>query len=195
MQRNDINLSNIKLIFAIGNPEVEYSNTKHNIGIFFLKEVIKKLELNLVYKKKLNAYISKYKNKKEENIILATSDTYMNNSGICLLQVMNYYKIIAKDVLIFHDDMSLNFLDIAMKFNGSSHGHNGIKDITQKLNTSRFYRLKIGISKPKYKTDNINHVLGKFSKEEKEKIIKKIDSIFSNISHLNLFSIIGDLKI
>ena len=111
----------------------------------------------------------------------------MNNSGSCLVKTMQYYKILPKDVLILQDEMLLGFLETEIKFNSSSHGHNGIKDIVDKLHTKQFYKLKIGIGKPKSKYNNVSHVLGKFSREEIMKIRKKISFIFCILNSYGIF--------
>lgn len=187
-------IHDIKLIFAIGNPENEYSDTRHNIGIYFLKQVIKDLNLNLIYKKKFTCYISKHEDKiKNENIIFAISDTFMNNSGNCLLQIMNYYKIKENEILVVQDDMLLDPLEMLVKFNGSSHGHNGIKDIVHKINTDKFYKLKIGIGKPKHRSDNINYVLSKMQNHEKKKMNEKITELLIDVRNLKFLDIIKSL--
>merc|ERR1711935_394127 len=161
--------NDIRLVFAIGNPEEEYANTRHNIGIYFTKKILEKLKINIIYKKKLTCYISKYILPGGEEIIFALSNSYMNNSGSCLLQLMNYYKIKTEEILVIHDDMVLNCAEIIIKFNGSPHGHNGLKDIIEKIKTKKFYKVRIGIGKPKYQSDNVNYVLNKFPLKEKQK--------------------------
>jgi len=187
--------NDIKLIFAVGNPENEYKNTRHNVGIFFLKSIIKKLNIESTYKKKLNSYVSNYKDLAQKNIYIVISNAYMNNSGECLLQIMNYYKIKSEEILVIQDEMSLDCSEIFIKFNGSSHGHNGIKDIIQKINTDKFYKLKIGIGKPKYRSDNIRHVLSKFENCERDQMKKKIKAISLKIEIDGLLQTIENLKI
>lgn len=186
--KKDINLNNIKLIFAIGNPEKIYEDTRHNIGTIVTKEILKKLKINLTYKKKFNSYTAYYTNKKNKLTIIAISNEYMNNSGDALIKIVKYHKFKTEEILVVQDDMNLSFLETSFKFNSSSHGHNGIKDILKKLNTNKFYKLKIGIGKPKFKENNISYVLNSFSKEEKKKILQKSDTIFLMLKNFNMLS-------
>jgi PTH1 family peptidyl-tRNA hydrolase len=184
-------MHNIKLVFGMGNPEDEYSNTRHNIGIYLLKKVLEKLQLTPDYNKKLKCSISKYQ---KEQIIFILSNSYVNQSGYCLSQVMNYYKIKTDEILIVHDDMNLDFPRISLKYNGSPHGHNGIKDIINNLNTKKFYKLRIGIGKPQRKEYNSKHVLGRLGQDEKKIIDNRIKVITDKIDRSNFLDIINDLK-
>merc|ERR1711862_105012 len=152
--------NDIKLIFAIGNPEEEYRDTRHNIGVYFLKKIIKELDISLTYKNKFSSYVSKY-----ENIIFVISNVYMNMSGYSLSNIIQYYKISPNQILVVQDDMLLSLCKIQLKFNGSAHGHNGIKNINQQIRSDKYFKLKIGIGKPENRIDNTNYVLGKFKEE------------------------------
>jgi len=186
--------NDIKLVFAIGNPEEEYANTRHNVGIYFTKKIIEKLNICITYKKKLTCFISKYLSEEKEEIIFAISNSYMNNSGSCLLQIMNYYKIKVEEILIVHDDMVLECSEILIKFNGSPHGHNGLKDIIEKIKTKKFYKMRIGIGKPKYQSENINYVLNRFQLDEQKKIDEKITSILNKLQESKFLNIIKNLE-
>ena len=102
----------------------------------------------------------------------------MNLSGKAVSYYVNYYKIDINDMLIIHDDMDLELGSIRLKYDSSSGGHNGIKNIIEELGTQKFLRLKIGISKPQ--NDIIDYVLAKFSKEEVCILSEKL-SIINNI--------------
>lgn len=155
--------NDIKLIFAIGNPEDEYHDTRHNIGVYFLKKIMNELNIRLTYKSKFSSYVSKYK-----GIIFVISNVYMNMSGYSLSSIIQYYKISPNQVLVIQDDMLLNLCKIQLKFNGSAHGHNGIKNINQQIKSDKYFKLKIGIGKPENRIDNTNYVLEKFREEEKK---------------------------
>jgi len=187
--------NDIKLIFAIGNPESEYENTRHNVGIFFIKQILKELNLDYTYKKKLSAYVSHCTDLLENKIHLAISNVYMNNSGECLSQIMNYYKLEPKEILVIQDEMSKNLAEISVKFNGSSHGHNGIKNIIQKINTNKFYKLKIGIGKPQQKFENVKYVLSTFDEYEIKLLKEKIYYIILKIQKNGLLKTIESLEI
>ena len=175
----------MKLIVGLGNPGLDYKNTRHNIGFLLLDYIVnvKKISFD---KKKFNGIYTEY-NYNGEKIILVKPQSYMNLSGKVVYDFMNYYKINLDDILIIHDDLDMDFGRIKIVYNSSSGGHNGIKDIEKYLNSKEYTRLKIGISNNK-DIDTKDYVLGKFSKEDmeilKEDFNKLVDVIddFCDIS-------------
>ncbi len=150
----------MKLIVGLVNIGEEYINTRHNIGFMVLDYFVKNFSL----KSKFNALLFK-DNINGEDVLFVKPTTYMNNSGITVALLLNYYHINIDDILVIQDDMDLDIGRFKLKKNSSSGGHNGIKSIIQQVGTDGFLRLKIGISHDKNK-DTINYVLGKFSKSE-----------------------------
>ena len=166
----------MKLIVGLGNPGSEYNNTRHNIGFYYLDLFANKS--NLSFKEKFNGLYSKL-NINGEEVILLKPLTYMNLSGDCVIKFVNYYKINIEDILVIHDDLDIEFGKFKLKRNGSSGGHNGIKSIISNLNGEDFKRLKIGISKSNL-MDTKDYVLGKFTKEEQEKL-KELENIILDL--------------
>ena len=166
----------MKLIVGLGNPGIEYKNTRHNIGFYYLDLLANKY--NLTFKEKYNGMYTKTIINSED-VILLKPLTYMNLSGECVIKFVNYYKIKNEDILIIHDDLDIDIGRIKLKENGSSGGHNGIKSIIDNLNTEKFKRLKIGISKNNL-YDTKDYVLGKFTKDELDKI-KELEPTILNI--------------
>jgi PTH1 family peptidyl-tRNA hydrolase len=118
--------------------------------------------------------------------------TFMNNSGICIRELIEYFKIDSKDVIVFHDDLDIDFGKIKAKFSGSSAGHNGIESIDKFIGTE-YSRVRIGIGKPKTKADVSDHVLKDFDDEEILELKKITNNITNSISlliekKLDLFS-------
>ena len=150
----------MKLIVGLGNPGKEYDKTRHNIGFMVIDNYVN----NDNWQKKFDGLIQNV-NIGNEKILFLKPLTFMNNSGISVIQASKYYDISPEDILVIQDDMDIEFGKYKLKKNSSSGGHNGIKSIIAALNTDSFNRLKIGISHDKNK-DTINYVLGKFSKEE-----------------------------
>ena len=165
----------MKLIVGLGNPDKEYDMTRHNIGFYYLDLFVKKL--NLSYKEKFKGLYIKTKINNID-VILLKPLTYMNLSGECVRQFVNYYKIKSEDILVIHDDLDMEFGKIKLKANGSSGGHNGIKNIILNINDINFKRLKIGISNNKL-MDTKDYVLGKFNKEEIEILKNKEETIIN----------------
>lgn len=167
----------MKLIVGLGNPGKEYENTRHNIGFMIIDSYLKEKNLKLD-KEKFNGFLLKTKINNEE-VIFLKPQTFMNLSGSCVSSVSKFYKISSSDILIIHDDLDLEIGKIKLKEKSSSGGHNGIKDIENKLGTNNYKRLKIGISNNK-NYDTKDYVLGKFSNEEK-KILEKSTDVCLNI--------------
>ena len=150
----------MKLIVGLGNPGKEYDNTRHNIGFMILDNYLGDVK----YTEKFDGLIYE-KNYNGEKVIFLKPQTFMNNSGMSVIKVVNYYNIDVHDILVIHDDLDLDFNTIKIKSNSSSGGHNGIKSIINNLGSQEFDQFKFGISN-EYKNNIIDFVLGKFSKEE-----------------------------
>jgi PTH1 family peptidyl-tRNA hydrolase len=181
----------MKLIVGLGNPGKEYENTRHNIGFNVIDLYLKKNNLKLDKEKFNGKYLKT--NINNEEVIFLEPQTYMNLSGDSVLKIMNFYKINIEDILIIQDDLDLDLGKIKLKEKSSSGGHNGIKDIEQKLGSNSFKRLKIGISNNKL-IDTKDYVLGKFNKEEKEileKSYKKCLNIIDDFFKMNFNLLMG----
>jgi PTH1 family peptidyl-tRNA hydrolase len=118
--------------------------------------------------------------------------TFMNNSGICIRELIEYFKIDAEDVVVFHDDLDIEFGKIKAKFGGSSAGHNGIASI-DKFIGKEYSRVRIGIGKPKNDMEIADYVLQNFNEDESVGIEKTLNNITESISilvekKLDLFS-------
>ena len=116
----------------------------------------------------------------------------MNNSGICIRELLEYFKIDSENVIVFHDDLDIEFGKIKAKFGGSSAGHNGIASIDKFIGKD-YSRVRIGIGKPKEKTSAADYVLNDFNEDEKENLDKIINNIIESLSilidkKLDLFS-------
>jgi PTH1 family peptidyl-tRNA hydrolase len=107
----------------------------------------------------------------------------MNNSGICIRELIEYFKIETADVIVFHDDLDINFGKIKSKFGGSSAGHNGI-DSLDKFIGKDYSRVRIGIGKPNGKVDVTDHVLKDFDEEEKQQLENITKAIVDSLTIL-----------
>ena len=156
------------LIVGLGNPEDEYAKTRHNMGF----EVINKLE------KQYNIKISKTKFKglygtgeiEGEKVILVKPQTYMNLSGDCILEFVNFYKIPLENIIVIFDDIDTAVEKIKIRKKGGPGTHNGMKSVVEKLNTQDFTRIRVGIGMPNNKGDLINYVIGHINEEEYDKL-------------------------
>ena len=166
----------IKLIVGLGNIGKEYEDTRHNVGEWLISKIANDFSSNFSLNSRLNGYISKV-NIKGKNVILAFPNTYMNNSGLCVTKVANFFKIKEDEILIAHDELDIDSGSIRIKKGGGHGGHNGLRSIHQHLGTNNYYRIRIGIGHPGHKNKVANYVLSKPSIEQKRKIDDSIDNI------------------
>ena len=158
------------LIVGLGNPGKQYEQTRHNIGFDVIDYMANKYNID-VNREKFKGICGEgfIENKK---VILLKPLTYMNLSGESIRELANFYKIEDDEIIVVYDDISLDIGRLRIREKGSAGGHNGIKSIIQNLGGDKFPRVKVGVGQPK---DNlVNHVLGKFSKEDREHIEKVI---------------------
>lgn len=154
------------LIVGLGNPGQEYKNTRHNVGFDLLDLIANKYDIDMSKSKFKGIYgEGRIGN---EKVILLKPTTYMNLSGESAREVIDFYKISNENIIILYDDISLDVGKLRIRSKGSAGGHNGIKSIIQHLNSDVFTRIKIGVGQPK--GNLVSHVLGGFSKEDREKI-------------------------
>lgn len=133
----------MKLIIGLGNPGRKYEKTRHNLGFLIIDNYCleNKISLN---KKKFNGLYGEA-SINNEKVILLKPQSYMNLSGEVIRQFITYFKIEIKDILVIVDDISLPETKIRLRKNGTTAGHNGLKDIANNLKTLEFKRMKIGI--------------------------------------------------
>lgn len=174
----------MKLVVGLGNPGKEYDKTRHNCGFRAIDFYADKN--NLSFKSKFNGlYCDLVVN--NEKLILLKPQTFMNLSGDCVIQFMKYFNLKIEDLLVIYDDHDFDTGTFRIRRGGSSAGHNGIKDIINKLHTENIARVRIGISK-----NNItlaDYVLGRFGKEDDEKvnsILPTIESIIDDFTKLSI---------
>ena len=178
------------LFVGLGNPTPNSENNRHNIGFKIIDAINKKFSLSKQKPKFKGLLTTGNINKKKVYAIKPL--TFMNNSGICIRELIEYFKIEAENVIVFHDDLDIDFGKIKAKFSGSSAGHNGIESIDKFIGKD-YSRVRIGIGKPSSKTTTSDYVLKDFDEEEKiklEKITKNItDSLVILLDKkLDLFS-------
>ncbi len=173
------------LIVGLGNPEEEYSKTRHNMGFNTINKLSQQYNIDVKQKKFQALYGSGIIEK--EKVILLKPQTYMNLSGNSVKEVVDFYKIEKEKILVIYDDMDIDPGKIKIRKKGSSGGHNGIKSIIQMIGTEDFTRIRVGIGRPMHKGDEINYVIGaipevelKKLEEGTEKAQKAVDEILKN---------------
>ena len=181
--------NNEKFIIGLGNPGKEYLKNRHNIGFLLLETFSKKYDSKFTLKNKLKSWYSELKIN-NFTYRLFMPNTFMNNSGDAVRSIVDWYKIDLAQLFIIVDDIDLPLGKIRFRKKGSSGGHNGLKDIINKLQTENFNRIRIGIGSPPInaKTKNLNtisHVLGNISSKESSTLDKVYKQIIESITQLN----------
>jgi PTH1 family peptidyl-tRNA hydrolase len=178
------------LLVGLGNPTPNSQDNRHNIGFKIIDAINQKFSLS--------------KQKPKFKGLLTTGDisskkiyaikplTFMNNSGICIRELIEYFRIDVEDVIVFHDDLDIDFGKIKAKLGGSSAGHNGIASI-DKFIGKEYSRVRVGIGKPETKISVSDYVLNNFNDEEKIELEKITTNIIDSIpilidKKLDLFS-------
>jgi len=178
------------LFVGLGNPNPNNSNNRHNVGFLAIDAINLKFKLSK-HKPKFKGLLTTGKIG-DEKIFAIKPLTFMNSSGICIKELINYFKIDVKDIFVFHDDMDIELGRVKVKFGGSSAGHNGIESIDKNIGKD-YSRIRIGVGRPKNNSTGAEHVLDNFSSEEKESVEKVTKNIIDSLSilmkkDLDLFS-------
>ena len=176
------------LIVGLGNPGFGYRKNRHNAGYIILDELIDTLDLKRP-KKINNAKVHRFKNDQGEFILIKPL-LYMNNSGIVVNTFLYKEKIPADDLVVIYDDIDIAFGSVRYREKGSAGTHNGMRSIIEKIGTSDFKRIRIGIDRPEKGHDLARYVLGNFSKQQlkilKEKIAVEIkEKVFNGFLSCN----------
>ena len=178
------------LLVGLGNPTPDSNDNRHNVGFKIIDAINQKFSLSK-QKPKFKGLLTTG-NISNKKVYAIKPLTFMNNSGICIRELIEYFKIDAEDVIVFHDDLDVDFKKIKAKFGGSSAGHNGIESIDKFIGKD-YSRVRVGIGKPEKKIGVSDFVLTNFSEEEKADLKKVIENIIDSIpilidKKLELFS-------
>ena len=169
----------MKLIIGLGNPGEKYEKTRHNLGFMvaehFLKDFASLEKTVWENQNKFKSEIAQIdwqpKKGSLERVILAKPKTYMNNSGLAVQLITNYYKLLTTDIWIVNDDIDLPLGSIKIRFGGASAGHKGVDSVIESLGTDKFWRFRMGIGMANGKFKNVDdYVLGGFTGSERGKV-------------------------
>lgn len=161
------------LIVGLGNPEADYSRTRHNMGFNVINKLSEKYDIE-VKKEKFKGLFGTGVIEGEK-VILLKPQTFMNLSGDSVQEFVNFYKIQLENMVIIYDDVDIEPGKIRVRKNGSAGTHNGMKSIVANLSTDQFPRVRIGIGKPHEHMDMISHVIGGIDEEDKEPLAQGVE--------------------
>ncbi len=166
------------LVVGLGNPDKEYQATRHNVGFMAADEIFRRHPFS-DFKKKAQGLVAEG-TIAGEKVLLVKPLTYMNLSGNCVGELVNFYKLSSQNVIVIHDDMDLNVGMIKAKCGGGAGGHNGLKSIDSQI-TNNYGRIRIGVGHPADRSQVVDWVLSGFNKGDKERIDFALDLVAQNI--------------
>ncbi|MCX7771982.1 MAG: aminoacyl-tRNA hydrolase [Clostridia bacterium] len=161
------------VIAGLGNMGAQYERTRHNVGFDTIDYLAAQYRIGPF----------KFKHKSEigegviqgQKVMLVKPQTYMNNSGEALREILDYYKVPSQNLIVVYDDIDLDVGRLRIRGKGSAGTHNGMRSIVSHLGTDDFPRIRIGIGKPPEKMDLAAYVLSRFSEEERKPLNEVIE--------------------
>ena len=166
------------LIVGLGNTGADYVNTRHNIGFKALNHFAN--THNIEFENRKLGALANYK-LKGRTFLLLKPNTFMNLSGKAIKYWLDKEKIPMANLLVVTDDLNLSFGTLRLRTKGSDGGHNGLKDIQDKLNTTQYSRLRFGISDEFSKGRQVDYVLGAWSDEESSKLDERLNRVSQSL--------------
>lgn len=171
------------LIVGLGNIGEDYKNTRHNIGFQILDRLAEKEEFKFETVRLGARAVYKLKGR---TFVLLKPSTFMNLSGKAVKYWLEKEKLSLENLLVITDDLNLPFGSLRIKTKGSDGGHNGLKDVQDKLNTAKYPRFRFGISSEYGRGQQVDYVLGKWTDEELEKLPERMDKSIEAIKSFGL---------
>ncbi len=158
-----------KLIVFLGNPGLQYRQTRHNVGWMVCDSLCERLSgPQISWQTKFHGLYTK-----QGNAILLKPQTFMNESGISVQEAARFYNLDPRDILVVHDDIELPFGTVKSQLGGGMGGHNGLRSVKQHIGTDQFRRLRVGVGRPEARIQVADYVLGRFSPVE-ERMLETI---------------------
>ena len=170
------------VIVGLGNPGPKYAETRHNVGFWCIDLLAKRRDIKLERKHKTS--VLGEGEIEGQRVILVKPRTFVNRSGQAVEYLMTRYAIPVEKVLIIHDDINLPVGRLRLRPNGSAGGHNGIRSVIDATGSQDFPRLRIGVGKPPDGADQIGHVIGEMSPQERKATDEALERVVQAVSSL-----------
>lgn len=152
------------IIVGLGNPEEDYAKTRHNMGFNTINKLAEQYNIEVKQKKFKALYgTGMIENKK---VILLKPQTFMNNSGESIKEIIDFYKAKPEELIVIYDDIDLDAGIVKIRKKGGAGTHNGMKSVVHCIQSEDFIRVRVGIGNPEHKGDLINYVIGAIPEEE-----------------------------
>ena len=156
-------------IIGLGNPGSKYDQTRHNIGKDWVSSLSKRFSIEFKYKSKFEADFAE---SHQGDALWIIPSNYVNDSGNTVSKILRSTNLNSELLIVLHDDLDLKIGDLRLKVDGGHGGHNGLKDIINKIGSAKFLRLRIGIGHPGTKDEVTSWVLNKFTPSEKKYLVQ-----------------------
>jgi PTH1 family peptidyl-tRNA hydrolase len=161
----------MKVLVGLGNPGSRYAGTRHNVGFAVVDSLAQSPHASR-FQERFQADVAELMEDGEKNL-LVKPQTFMNLSGRCVRQIVDFYQVPLEDLLVICDDINLPLGKLRFRARGTHGGHNGLRDIQNHLGTTEYSRLRIGVDAPQ-EDEAIDHVLGRFRPSERPVIEEAI---------------------
>lgn len=162
-------------IIGLGNPGEKYQQTRHNAGFMVVDRLAERLNVE-TWEGKFQSLVAK-----TQDFLLVKPQTFMNNSGQAVGEVMQFYKLAPDQLVVIHDDVDLALGEIKVKQGGGNAGHHGLESIDQAIGTN-YWRVRVGIGRDELQKDVTDHVLSPFADEEQLDIDQVTDQVIELIN-------------
>ncbi len=170
------------LLVGLGNPGTKYAGNRHNIGFMAVDEIVRRHGFS-PWRKKFQSEMSEG-TLAGEKVLVLKPQTYMNESGLSIVQAAKFYKILPNHILVLHDELDLPAGKMRVKVGGGHAGHNGLRSMDSHLNAQDYWRVRLGIGHPGDKEKVHGHVLSDFGKNERQWVDPLVKSIADHIELL-----------
>jgi PTH1 family peptidyl-tRNA hydrolase len=165
----------VKLIIGLGNPGIEYQFTPHNLGFLAIDQIANGLGIE-VRNRQCRALTARA-TIAGESVVLAKPETYMNLSGLSVLELAAEHQVdVKQDLIVIYDELDLPLGTIRIRQRGSSAGHNGMESILGALNTDEFLRIRLGIAPDRKVADSVKYVLTPFRKSQEKVVVEIVET-------------------
>ena len=176
------------LVVGLGNPGPSYSRNRHNIGAMVIAEIVRRTSASVKVRRMLKAETAEVRfgpaGTTADRVILATTRTYMNVSGVPVRNLLADTRVKADHLIVVHDELDLDLGQMRTKFGGGDNGHNGLKSIRAMTGTGEFFRVRVGIGRPNGRMDVTDWVLTNFTAAEKPPLAEVVALAADAVEHL-----------
>ena len=186
------------LVVGLGNPGPTYASHRHNVGAMVVAELARRGGVTLSAHRLLHANTGDVRigasgtgavGADTEKVVLATSRSYMNESGGPVAKLLGHYKITPDHLVVIHDELDIDFGQIRTKFGGGDNGHNGLKSIRGALGTGDFYRVRWGVGRPQGRQEPADFVLTPFPKAHSEDVAVEVSRAADAVECLVMYGL------